>query len=102
MNGIRFYEEYPTTYAKRKRRTSGTVFAAFVCNGQTRGPDSSYEGLGAVYDRPNSPVCGCMASLAYLRDHCRRISEHRARALHPALFAVLDKAEPEHERSKRQ
>lgn len=91
MKGIRFYLEHKTTYAKRKRRHAGTVFAAFVCNGVHPMKGGGREGVGAVFDRPNSPTCGTSASWGYLRSYCRRITEKDARAIHPELFRILDR-----------
>lgn len=90
MRGIRFYAEYKTTYAKRHHRNPTSVFAAYVCNGPCGGADPMWEGAGAVYDWPNSACCGTSASWAYLRTHCRRVSEAVARAIHPQLFAYLN------------
>ncbi len=81
MNGVRFYLEH------RGRN----VFAAFVANGVflSRGYPMM-EGMGAVHDTPNSPVCGTSASVEWLRKKTTRISERRARFWHPELFARLD------------
>lgn len=90
MKGVRFYLEFSSPRAKRQGVNAGTVFAAFVCNGIHR---AGYDGIGSVYDRPNSPVASSHASLKYIRIHCKRISEEKARFVHPALFKVLDKEE---------
>jgi len=47
-------------------------------------------GAAGLYDRPNSPVASTGVSRAYLRDECKRISEKRARELHPKLFEYLE------------
>lgn len=94
MKGVRFYEELE--HKNRKYEASkGTVFAAFY--EQTHGGrhgDGAYfvqvDGVGAVFDRPNSPVAGTSASLEYLEKDCRRVSEERAREVHPELFKYLD------------
>lgn len=44
-----------------------------------------YDGYGAVFYRANSPVASTGVSSDYLKD-CQRISEQRARDVHPALF----------------
>ena len=77
MKNVRFHLE-----------PEGNVFAAMEVN--TR--NGMVEGLGAVYDYANSPVAGTAASLDYLRK-CKRISEAKARQVHPALFGVLDRAD---------
>ncbi|MEP6692828.1 MAG: hypothetical protein ABJD07_16845 [Gemmatimonadaceae bacterium] len=40
--------------------------------------------------RPNSPVTPTLFDAEYLGSHCRKISEARARDIHPRLFAYLD------------
>jgi hypothetical protein len=89
MNGIRFYLEFSDP---SKRQPGGTVVAALVLNGIYRSSGVlCYEALAALFDRPNSPVAGTGVALAYLRLKCKRISEAKARAIHPALFARLDR-----------
>lgn len=100
MNGVRFYLEFPTDRAKHISGRdnighAGNVFAAFVCNG--RAHDGGYEGLGAVYDTPNSEVAGTSSSDVWLRYRAKRIPEKLARVIHPALFVRL---EEDNERDK--
>ena len=90
MKDTRFYLEFDSTYRKRKGEHSGNVFAAFPALITSGG---RLEGIGAVFFHPNSAVCGCAASLDYLRTRCKRISERRAREVHPELFRRLDAAE---------
>ena len=40
--------------------------------------------------RPNSPVTATFFEGEYLGTHCRRITEARARTIHPKLFEYLD------------
>ena len=87
MTGVRFYLEHDTLRDKRKGNHNGNVFAAFVCNGVTRG--GGYEGMGAVNFDANSPVSSTSCDGGYLR-MCKRISEARAREIHPNLFVALD------------
>lgn len=93
MKDVRFYLEYPSSADKRKGNHSGTVFAAFSGNG-THFSSGQWcqEGVGGVFDRPDSPVAGTSVSLQYLRKQCKRISEKQAREIHPNLFAYLDAA----------
>lgn len=93
MKGIRFYEEF---HNARKTKSCGNVFAAFIENGPrfvTSGGkmQAMYDGLGGAYDYNNSPVCSTSASLDYLRTRCKRISEKKAREVHPQMFARLDR-----------
>ncbi len=87
MNGIRFYLEFADT---AKRQCGGNVIAALVANGTYRsGGTICYEALAALFDRPNAPVASTGVALAYLRLQCKRISEAKARSVHPALFTRL-------------
>jgi hypothetical protein len=87
MNGIRFYLEFKDT---AKRQSGGTVIAALVANGTYWSSGTvCYEALAALFDQPNAPVAGTGVALDYLRRKCKRISEGKARIIHPALFARL-------------
>jgi len=62
-----------------------------VCNGSYISSGKlCYEGFVGVFDRPNSPVNFSGAALDYLREKCKRVSETKARTIHPALFERLD------------
>jgi len=86
MKHVRFYLEHDTPAKRRKGEHNGNVFAAFVGNGRNRG--GGWDGMGAVHYYPNSPVAGTACDAGYLRQ-CKRISEAKARAIHPRLFAAL-------------
>ena len=87
LHGIRFYEEFTD---QSKRRASGTVVAALTLNG-TYGSSGKlcFEAVAGLFDQPNSPVAGTGVALNYLHQRCRRISETKARTIHPALFERL-------------
>ena len=88
MNGIRFYLEFKD---KSKRQPGGNVVAALVLNGAYWSSGKlCYEALAALFEEPNAPVAGTGVALVYLRERCKRVSEVRARAIHPALFTRLD------------
>lgn len=88
MKGIRFYEEF---IDRSKRRPLGTAVAALVGNGRFWSGDKlGYEAVVGVFSQPNSPVAGSAVSLEYLCQRCKRISEARARSIHPAAFDRLD------------
>jgi hypothetical protein len=88
MNGIRFYLEFTD---KSKRRSGGNVVAALVLNGIYWSTGRAcYEAIAALFDRPNAPVAGTGVALDYLRERCKRISEAKARSIHPLLFQRLD------------
>ena len=87
MQGIRFYLEFTDA---SKRRSGGNVVAALVANGSYwSGKTVCYEALAALFDQPNAPVASTGVALDYLRLKCKRISEAKARLIHPALFARL-------------
>lgn len=93
MEGIRFYEEFEN---KRKGISNGNVVAVIHENNWYRQDATGrlqllYEAIGAVYFYPNSPVCGTGVSQEYLWSTCKRVSESKAREIHPELFTVLDK-----------
>lgn len=92
MKGIRFYHEFKDT---RKKHPEGNVMAVMT---DKRGfPDIRFQGkeamvdvISAVFDHPNSGVAGSSASIKYLRSRTKRISEEKARKIHPNLFYYLD------------
>ena len=87
MNGVRFYLEFSDS---SKRQSGGTVVAALVLNGSYWSSGKlCYEALAALFEQPNAPVAGTGVALDYLRRKCQRISEAKARTLHPALFERL-------------
>jgi len=103
MNGYRFYLEYENNAKKRKGTRKepgdhlGTVIA--VVEGShflSRSYENKiprqwvYEVISAVYFEPDSLCCGSSASMAYIQDNCKRISEKLAREIHPNLFVYLD------------
>jgi hypothetical protein len=97
MQGVRFYEEL-TDKGRRYEASQGNVLAVAI---DERGGFYGFFGSGAVYcvecvgalfDWPNSQVCGTSVARDYLRLDARRVSEARAREVHPALFEYLDRA----------
>lgn len=85
MRYVRFYEEFTN---KRRGESAGTVIALIPEN---RCPDGSREAVGALFDQPNSPVASTSVSDGYLFKNCKRVSETRAREVHPNLFEYLDR-----------
>ena len=94
MKGYRFYEELRNKNRKGEL-SKGTVLAMplnqsgsplYFC-GQT---GMHIEVFAAVFDEKNSPVCECSADDEYIREKTRKVSEKRAREIHPALFDYLD------------
>jgi hypothetical protein len=91
MRGYRFYEEFDSSYKKRKRRGSGNVLALDIpTRGYWSGDTFLLPCTAAVLSEPDSPVCGTGVSHRVLRKNYRRIPERRAREIHPTMFAFLD------------
>lgn len=90
MKGVTFYEEYNGT------ESAGNVVAvekqySWQAN-VGDGNDTMYEAIGAIFLRPNSPVCVTATSATYLREKCKKVGEKAARKLHPRLFEYLREA----------
>lgn len=65
---------------------------AVFCEGHTpivNPANGCYEGMAATFDHADSPVSGTAISPEVLK-RCQRISEARAREIHPKLFERLD------------
>ena len=98
MEGIRFYLDHATPQDKRKGVHSGNVTAINLETRRLAYPevhksnDIVFEGMGAVYYYPNSPVMVTGVTGWWLRECGKRISEAKAREIHPELFRRLDNA----------
>lgn len=96
MKGYRFYEEL-VNKGKRSELPKGTIVAVMLDEDDRPMVFSSstgwvnYSAVAGVFDEPDSAVCTTSVDAEYLRDCCRRVSEKRAREIHPALFEYLDK-----------
>jgi hypothetical protein len=108
VKGYRFYEEFDSSYKKRKRQGTGNVLALDLdpetgraygqsqmtfpngCPGKPGPSIWVMECTAAILSEPNSPTAGTMVSIDVLRRNYRRVSERVARKIHPALFAWLD------------
>jgi hypothetical protein len=89
MKGVRFYEELHNK--NRTAETSqGNIVAVFYETPRVQDGDTVFDAAGAVYFEENSPVCGTSVGQVYLSTSCRRVSEKRAREIHPSLFVWLD------------
>jgi hypothetical protein len=92
MKNIRFYEEFVN---KRKGESEGNVVALLVDdNGSPSfNPGGAMECISGIFIWPNSPVTSTAVSHEHLQKHCKRVSEARAREIHPQLFKRLDAKE---------
>jgi hypothetical protein len=88
MNGTRFYQEFKD---QSKHTSVGTIIAVLVCNGPYWSSGKvCYEAIAGLFDRPNSPVAGTGVACDYVSQKCKRISEAKARTIHPVLFERLE------------
>ena len=99
MKGIQFYLEYPNKTEKHKgtRKSlgnhSGNCIAVILNENNRRlwqGNTLCFDVIGNVFDIPNSSCCFSSASLDYLNENCKRISEQQAKEIHPKLFDYLN------------
>jgi len=79
MKGVRFYTDGP-----------GSVVAILLPEGKVEEDyfafTGRYMGVSGVYRCPNSPCATTEVAVEYLRESCKRISEKKAREIHPRLF----------------
>jgi type 1 glutamine amidotransferase len=89
MTGIRFYEVFNDT---AKRESAGKAVAVFphLWRKGSAGQGRLFYSVIGLSRRPNSPVLKTTVSETYLRSKCRRVSESRARRVHPNLFRYLE------------
>ena len=88
MKGYRFYEELEDKNRKAEK-SAGNVVAVWY-EGGINWVNGCYEAVCALFGHPNSAVCGGAVPPRYLAKSCRRVSEKRAREIHPRLFEYLD------------
>jgi hypothetical protein len=87
MKGVRFYLEYKDAAAKRRGEHEGNCVAVFP---ELRQITGNFDAVCAVYFQRNSPCASTGAHPDFLRERCKRISEAKAREIHPNLFVYLD------------
>ena len=94
MKGIAFYLEYESAHAKRRGESLGTVIAVYY--DKSKFARGAYQSNGewmrdcvGTFEGGKGDICGATCSDGYLREKCKRISEARAREIHPELFACL-------------
>jgi len=97
MKGYRFYEEFMNKN-KESEESLGNVIAVFLKPSKGGGTPYGYWGssgwlwecLSAIYLHANSDVSVSGVSPQYLTENCKRISEEKARQIHPKLFERLE------------
>ena len=105
MKGVRFYLEYPDKTEKNKATRKnlgdnhmGNVIAVLYENTYPtvrweNGKKLStwnYDAIAGLFRKQNSPVATTGVNPTYLWECCMRISEEKAREIHPELFKILD------------
>ena len=88
MVGVRFYLEYLNKKDKRLNKSIGNVIA--ISKDNLNILNLCYDAIGAIYSHRNSEVASTTVHIDYLREKTKRISETKARVIHPNLFAYLD------------
>jgi len=96
MKNYRFYLEYASKQAKRKKQDLGTVIAVWYDKSEFA--QGAYQSGGQwVRDCISSVIEGnkeCLGhsscSDGYLREKTKRIPESLARTMHPQIFNILD------------
>jgi hypothetical protein len=94
MQGIDFFLQYGDK--KRKKLGIHTWNVLAVLTGKGKYYENgviSYNAIGAVGDitlHPNLPVDRACVAEKYLIDTCAKITEVKARGIHPNLFSYLD------------
>ena len=91
MKNVRFYLEFETKKDKRNNNDTGNVLALYYDQYWVRDNSILMDCVSCVQAHiPNSGVCHSSASQDYVTENCKRISEERARIIHPVLFIYLD------------
>jgi hypothetical protein len=92
MKGVRFYLEFRNQVAKIYGKNHlGCVVA--MRTSQWLAPingNAWFTAVGGEGTAPNGEVTETTRSQYYLEIYCKRISEARAREIHPCLFEYLD------------
>ena len=96
MKWYRFYEELKKKNRKGEE-SKHTVIALMLKDDGTplyaprrRSQELCAECISSIFNQPNGPVAGSAVAMVYLWESCRRISEDRAREIHPKLFEYLE------------
>ena len=90
MVGVRFYLEYGSKNHKKANKDTGNIIAVAV---DTLNQGMYYSAISALYNHPNSQVASTNIHYNFIRKQTKRISEAKARVIHPNLFAYIDACE---------
>ena len=91
MKGWRFYEEFETQERKHSMENViavDTTAPIFLEDGSSGCPLRKC--ASAWFFQPNSPVTSSSIGLSYIQHYCKRVSEAKARTIHPKLFEYLE------------
>lgn len=92
MKGYRFYEEFTNT---RKHTSQGNVIARELGTEDYYlriGQPGLFGAVAAIFNYSNSPATFTTVHFRHLHK-CKRISEERAREIHPNLFTYLEQGD---------
>jgi len=90
MKGVRFYEQFQN---KRKGVSAGQCVALMLDDhGRPVHNDDgrTLSAVAGVFEHADSPPASTSVSFEFLRTKCKRVTEARARKIHPRLFTMLD------------
>lgn len=89
MEGYRFYEEFWGLLSQN--RSTGNVVAVDTNTYQAGEYNAFYEGyISKTETLSNGDVGAAIIYKDFLQAHCKRISEKRAREIHPKMFEYLE------------
>ncbi len=90
MKNVRFFAEYPSSYAKRKKVEPKWVVAVCTDDVQTGRGELCYGAVCNALDDSDSP-CYAAVSARWLRLKCKRITVARAREIQPSIVEYMER-----------
>jgi hypothetical protein len=88
MKDFRFYQEFGD--AKKTVPTGNCIATYTATMPESLAINRTVECFSGVYFEPDSPCCFGSVSVKYLGEKCKRVSEEKARAIHPKLFRRIE------------
>lgn len=90
MRDVRFYQEF---HNARKTKSTGNCLAVevklFRVVSTGKRYERVYDAIATPWDGENVMPCSASVSEGYLRSNCKRVTEDKAREIHPNLFTML-------------
>jgi hypothetical protein len=99
MKGYWFYLKYESPEDKAKGVHSGNCLAVLFKHTGWKKRRETFQSGGSLLVRcyapcfryPNAPCVPAAVAIHYLNSRCKRITEKRAREVHPKLFERIEK-----------